>query len=680
MATKRFGTNAITGLNIGSAGHLIADHELQASVGGRTVVDGAWSTGRDHVTVHEGTAISAMACGRMGGQDHTVYVDGNNVLDTGSVVGTTTMGASPAVVPVDGKFLILGAADGRNKIYDGNHFRDHGPWNPSLLANSGFQKMATADTYTVDYSGGANKITNATEAQVFITVSIAGLAVGDPVIITGVTGMTEINDRQFTITAIDTDGSPNWIKINCDSTEFGTATSGGTLYHNSFGSSGDYRFAVAGIVELSDGTVLEGRLIPLGDTSAVTGTGYSGSEPQVYALTLLDRCRIIIAATWSASGVYQYNISGTIGTDYKPGFRLYRTAADGTTDFYLEKEWLHGDADLTYSVGGIGSSYSTDYYYTHTPDNELGALYAADATDHGSPPTSSLAAQVGQRIFVNDVDNPRNIHVSGLDGGDYFDAADFIRMPDEVTSLNRVRDRLVASTAMRWYLIDMISGFPQIQEIDCSIGTRDANAIAVNDQGLFFMKSDGIYHLDLAKVTKISRRAIADADLDDGQAAIVTADYAIFIGDPAGAGATAIAYIRDGGWVWHHARETLTHTHLGRNSYGQLLGALPTKIEMLFIGSDYYGTFTGKKFGDGDTWTTTKLLVDAECVGAATFTYQITTNRGGTLATPQTYTMESTTRRIIELPVTRKVGETFELNMTVDGNVTVYGYAIQVET
>ena len=680
MATKRFGTNAITGLNVGSAGHLIADHELQASVGGRTVVDGAWSTGRDHVTVHEGTAISAMACGRMGGQDHTVYVDGNNVLDTGSVVGTTTMGASPAVVPVDGKFLILGAADGKNKIYDGNHLRDHGPWPSDLrgtTGNGGITITAAAATYTVD--AGAGGITKASNAKIYLT-SVASLTVGMPIYLDGVLGMTEINGRVYEIQTIDTDGTPNWITINCDSTGFTTYTSAGTLHRQACGLTGDFRFAMTTTVELSDGSIIESKLLPVGRHVAQAGFTYTGSEPEAITLSPLNNVVFTLSIlSWILSSTNQYNITGTIGTDYKPGIRIYRTKVDGTTDFYLEHEFQHGDTGLTYTTGS-GYAYYSAAPFIYKPDDQLGALYAADATDHGSPPTSSLAAQVGQRIFINDVDNPRNIHVSGLDGGDYFDAADFIRMPDEVTSLNRVRDRLVASTAMRWYLIDMISGFPQIQEIDCSIGTRDANAIAVNDQGLFFMKTDGIYHLDLAKVTKISRRAISDADLDSGQAALVTADYGIFIGNPLGAGATVVAYIRDGGWVWHHARETLTHTHLGRNSYGQLLGALPTKIEMLFIGSDYYGTFTGKKFSDGDTWRTTKLIVDIECIGAATLTYQITTNRGGTLVAPQTYTLESTTRRIVELPVTRKVGETFEVNMAIDGNATVYGYAIEVET
>jgi hypothetical protein len=290
-----------------------------------------------------------------------------------------------------------------------------------------------------------------------------------------------------------------------------------------------------------------------------------------------------------------------------------------------------------------------------------------------------LATQCGQRVFINDVDNPDRVYVSGLDGPEYFNPSDWLVIPDSVTVLRRVRDRTVVGTANRWYLIDMISGFPQVMELDTSTGTIYPDGVSVNDQGLFFVKAEGIFHLDLAKVSKISRRGIKDADLAAGLSALVTADVGIFVCDPQDAASTAVACIRDGGWIWHSARETLQHTHLAKNSIGQIQGALPTKIETLFLGSDYYGLLTGKTFSDGETWQPIRLLLDVETVGAVTCSYQITTNRGALFTGYQTATLENTTRRIVEFPLTRKPAETFQLQLILDGNAKLYGYAIEVE-
>lgn len=677
--TRRFGTNAVSGLNVSTAPHLIADHELVASTGW-TRKDGAWSTAQDHVTVHTGSAISAMAVGRMGGQDHTVYVDGNGIYDTGSLVGTVTMGSEPRVVPIDRKFLILGASDGHNKVYDGDHLRDQGPWVSDMTGtkgSGGIQITGSPATYTVDAAGGG--ITKAANAKIFLT-SVASLAVGMPIYLTGVLGMTEINNKVFIIQSIDTDGTPNWITINCDSSSFTAYTSGGTLYRQVCGLDGNYGFMATTIVELTDGTIIESAPMMLGRDIGQTGFSYTGDEAEIIALTPLKNVVFTVhILSWILSSVNQYNITGTIGTDYKPGVRLYRTKVDGTGDFYLEKQWKHGDTGLTYTTGA-GYAYYTISHFIYLADNDLGALYTAGPFDHGAPPQSSLAAQVGQRVFLNDVDNPERVYVSGLDGSDYYAPTDWLLIPANVTALNRVRDRLVVGSAMRWYLIDMISGFPQVQELDTSVGVIYPDSISVNDQGLFFIRPNGAYHLDLSKTTKISRKAAVDGDLDEGQASIVTADVGVFVCDPQGASASLVANIRDGGWIWHQSRGVLQHTHFGRNSQGQILGALPTKIESLFLGSDYYGSMVGKVFSDGETWRTIRLLLDVECTGGASISYNVNTNYGAVFAGVATYTVSASAgRRIVEVPLARTVGETFQLTMSVTGNLTLYGYAIEVE-
>lgn len=675
MAKRRFGTNAVSGLNLSTAAHLIADHELVSSVGGWTDQDGAWRTAKNHVTIHSGSAISAMAVGRMGGQDHTVYIDGNSVYDTGSLIGTVTMGSDPRVVYVGGKFLILGAADGKNRIYSGLHLRDHGPWISDMTGTHGYagiQVTSAPATYAI------SNITKATNAKVYLSPS--GLSVGMPVYISGVVGMTEINDtRAFTVVSIDPAGSPAWITIDCDSSGFTAYSSGGTLYRQVCGIEGTYKFMATTTITLQNGSVLESAPMPLGRISSQSGFVYRGDDGEDIALTPLQNVVFSLPIlSWILSSVNLYNITGTIGTDFYPGLRLYRTKVDGS-DYYLEKEWKHGDSDFTYNTG-VGYAYYSATYFVYKADADLGALYTAGPYDHGSAPQSSLAAQVGQRVFVNDVDNPTRVYVSGLDGPEYFSPVDWLVIPDDVTVLERVRDRLVVGTAARWYLVDMISGFPQVQEIDSSTGTIYPDAISVNDQGLFFVKPEGIFHLDLVKTSKISRRAISDTDLAAGQAAIVTADHAIFICDPQEAGQTAVANINDGGWTWHTARETLQHLALGKDSSGNLLGALPTKIEMLFIGTDYAGSLQGKVFSDGQTWQPIRLLLDIETTGAVDIAYNVQTNRGAAFSPAVSATLESTKRRIVDFPMSRKPAETFQLILAVTGNATLYGYAIEVES
>jgi hypothetical protein len=438
---------------------------------------------------------------------------------------------------------------------------------------------------------------------------------------------------------------------------------------------GDVHFMLTTTMELADGTVLEGKPLYLEDY--YKGNKVAVDESPVFTLRPESHCWVSLHMAWIVASVPEYNISGTIGTDYKPGVRLYRTKVGGVGDYYLEKEWKHGDADFTYTAGA-DAHYDPTLYYIHHSDQTLGALYTANATEHDRPPQSSLAAQVGQRIFLNDVDHPERIYISSPEGGEYFPTLNWLAMKDHVATLSRVRDRLVVSSAMRWFLVDMISGYPQVQEIDSTTGLTNPNALDVSEQGLFFAKETGYYQCDLAKVQKISRRAIADGDLSAGQAVIVTPDTAIFIGDAQESSFTGVARIRDSGWIWHQARETLQHTHLSRNSFGQTLGALPTKIEVLFAGSIYQGSLVSKVYSDGGTWRPIRLILDIE--GAGTVKYNVTTNLGSTFTNPvPEWTKATTYRQIKEFPLTRTPAETFQISLELIGDMTVYGYAIEVE-
>ena len=86
-----------------------------------------------------------------------------------------------------------------------------------------------AGTYEIEiFLSQANttgNITAATQASpVAITSASHGLSTGDEVMITGVGGMTDINDLPFTITRVDA----NTFTIGVDGTGYDAYTSGGT--------------------------------------------------------------------------------------------------------------------------------------------------------------------------------------------------------------------------------------------------------------------------------------------------------------------------------------------------------------------------------------------------------------------------------------------------------------------
>jgi hypothetical protein len=79
---------------------------------------------------------------------------------------------------------------------------------------------------------GAINITAATKANpVQITAAAHGRTTGDIVQITSVGGMTQINDKLFTVTVVDVD---NVTLDGVDGTAFGTYTSGGSLTYGTF--------------------------------------------------------------------------------------------------------------------------------------------------------------------------------------------------------------------------------------------------------------------------------------------------------------------------------------------------------------------------------------------------------------------------------------------------------------
>ena len=127
-----FGTDFIGGLNVGKAAHKIDPSEVTVSENGWTDEEGVWRTMPGPTTLYTGyTNIKAMAAGRMGGADHVVWLDGSTLYDNGTSVGTLAT-TSPTIKDFDDKFFIMGADDGKNYVYDGDHVRECGAWQPQI--------------------------------------------------------------------------------------------------------------------------------------------------------------------------------------------------------------------------------------------------------------------------------------------------------------------------------------------------------------------------------------------------------------------------------------------------------------------------------------------------------------------------------------------------------------------
>jgi hypothetical protein len=144
-------------------------------------------------------------------QDPPVVTSAGNLIAT---IPTTSV--FPAV------YLTSQAADGSNiTISDSGEFLS-GNTNLGLLMQPG-----PAPTGNLPLSGGYTKISNITaitQANPAVITANNTFALNQTIQITGVGGMTQLNGKTFTITAV----TPTTITINVDSTSFTAYTAGGT--------------------------------------------------------------------------------------------------------------------------------------------------------------------------------------------------------------------------------------------------------------------------------------------------------------------------------------------------------------------------------------------------------------------------------------------------------------------
>ncbi|HUV62944.1 MAG TPA: ubiquitin-activating E1 FCCH domain-containing protein [Sedimentisphaerales bacterium] len=604
MAKMQFGTDTLTGLNVAVATHKMAPHELQESVNGWTDKEGRWRVAQGPTELYHGyTAISCFASGRMNGADHLVWMDGDTVYDNGLNVGTITAGSTMKIVAIDDKFLILGGTV--NYIYDGNHIREHGALQPEYMSCSCW----SGDTPT------ASNITGITAASpCVVTFTAHDLIVGDRVYITGVVGMTEINDGYYYITAEDS----TTITLDLDSSGFTPYTSAGTADSRS-GLDGVYKWYITSVVELTDGRVLESR--PRGlrmmDLAAAAPVDYPEFGPddgwEADEVVLKSSDFVSIGYDWTANsndwklftaygGAAVFDISGTQGTDWVPGIRLYRTKAGGT-DFYLDREFWQGDAVVSTFSDATGGGLKFPRVYGNKKDIDLGAVYTASATDHSNPPVSSLAVTVGQLLFVNDTSNPDRYWWSHLDGIEYFNPLNWNTVRDAITELSLLGREVVIWSQDRLWADRFTGGAPDLREIITDTGATPGDVSVTTDDGVLLLSRDGLWLFDGARVTKISRRGFDGIDTPTSIAATGDTVYM------SGAHKSYVVRQTDSGMVWHEGTAEYAKCD---STGGNFYAASARDIVKLFAGERDGGTFTTAAFSTGKEVQVDRVILDIE--------------------------------------------------------------------
>jgi hypothetical protein len=649
MSKQVFGTGAVSGLNVGMASHLIEDHELTVSLNGWTDEEGCWKTATGPTTLYSGYSdISCFAAGRMGGADHLVWMDGNTLYDNGTSVGTITAGSSMSIKALDDGFLILGAS--KVYLYDGDHVRELGTWQVSydtMDTNSGVAiGTASSIAITAIAKSGTTRITFG---------AAHGHAVGEVVYIDG-GDMVEITGMAATITNVDT----LYIDVAINSTNFTSYTAGGTAYFGATGLNGAYKWYIVPTVELSDGRVMLGSPLGLGAPDEFSGVAYTGLDAESFAVTPTDSVYIYGEVDWDS----QFEISGTRGTDYIPGLRLYRTK-DAGSDYYLEYSWEHGDADFTYSSPSYTFS-AAPGFTPQLPDSRLGAVYTADYGDHDNPPSSTISTACGQRLYLA---SGKNLYWSHLDGIEFWNDLDYVKMPDTITALASVRGAVVIFSADRIWLMEMSSGLPDIREVDTPVGATYKDAMVTVDMGLLFLRTDGLWLFDGSKVQNIGRRAIPSIA---GPSSVAATGDTLYL---TGSSYSYTARYRDGGWVWHQGDGTY---QIADASGGNMYASSSTVISKLFSGAPVGGYLTTKTFGGLDESRSYRVILDVE--GESLPTVSINGVRQSDIGAHQeTAPNGYTTRRLIRLPIPRLSNPFFTMTIATSGDLTVYGYWVEVE-
>jgi hypothetical protein len=245
---------------------------------------------------------------------------------------------------------------------------------------------------TVNWNQTTGAITGATNATpVVVTSNAHGLSVGDVVGIAGMTGLTSLNSKLWTITAVTT----NTFTLG-SSVGNGTYTSGGTWYK------------VSGATRATALTTQNGRYVKSGDaTRLYLGTGCTNGTSGQSDWTLTRRWlynwynrEIIKVRVAESAGAYSYSSST---------WRQANASQANQIEVLLGIEsWVQlqrtGYVDTTNSSGNsitaFGIGFDTTTGNSSDGEGRVGASGSGATSDQGSANAAIDIAMVGLHIFT----------------------------------------------------------------------------------------------------------------------------------------------------------------------------------------------------------------------------------------------------------------------------------------
>jgi len=690
----RFSADGIGGKNTSVDPNKIPDTDLQASTG-TTPQTAVWSPEREDTLVYSpASAIRGMAVAGDPSSpsdtpevvyfdDRSLYIDG---ADTTFDMPSDPVGTFYEALPIEGGYMFWGAADdgaGEDNpmVYRNGHLRQMGPWiwQNDLEPSSG--------TGIIKYTSTTTRAISAITAASPFVVTVAaghGVAAGDAFSIVGSDALWA--NRGWVALASDA----TTITVDSDSTGLPAGTTGDT-YDLAAGLVGDYKFYATCVVKFSDGKILESK--PRGLYVGGPGGGITDGDPadaELITLAATDVISIGVSEYFNYSLANVYDISGTEGVDYFPGFRIYRTK-NGGPDFYMIGEAYAGDAAIArFTSPGV-------FYYAYwsggdvpeplvLKDEELGALYDTDNNDRNTVPKVYDAAIAGQRIGIIDKDNRERFYFSSLDNLEYFHSLGFLTAPEKLHACESADGKWVLWGARRIWIVDITSGLPFMYEVNTSVGHVYPAAKARTELGPVVMRDDGLWAFNGAQFVKVSRKAYTAVD-GTPNTVCKTDDLLIACSDDAGAGTADYPGVKlvytDGGEFWHDVDQA-NGGGIVRGAFdGTIYRARPDGIWSCYTGSGYKNaSATGKQFGNGETLRVKEIVFI--CEGDGDIAAYITSNVAGPFLIEEfepdeAYGIAGGGRHKRWFYPPRMSGEYFTVSWETSGYVKIYGYWLEME-
>lgn len=687
MASSKFGTDRIAGLDSQTAPHLLNDDQLQRADNVNYDVYGAAQPEAADTSLLAATAPSGIGSAYVKDSQYTIVKDGANAVKADGTAITTAWGGSTSA-PIK---VVQGR--GEAIIYDGVRAR---VWDGDVLRALG--TMVGTGEYDNDEEGGAYNgpgvevrvadsfavtdisLVDPPYSAVLTTDSPHGLVTGDRVYYYAVVtnpedapnGIDPIANRVYTVTRVDDtrislDGSEQfWLSF----TESGTDK----IYVNSAGFSGTYMYRVSYAVTLPNGNVIESspeRLlnIPAGavDTDGTTAEVYTTSEVKL---------RINGIIPGDVSGYILEDGDNAIGTDYTVSIRLWRTRADDDSEsYYLLDEIAHADAYN--EIDGIT-------YYDLKRDAELGGLWVdgLDGADNGhdDPPTAYICVPFARRLYVVDADNRSRLFPSSVDSVDYYGSEWYYALGSSVSALGVLGDRMLVVGHGQAWSHQNTNGIGTFEDVVLPGYPVNQEAVVSTPYGLLLATNTGLYIWDGVGCTLLSA-----AVKDDWAASSVGLWHGAFIGDD-------VVFFNDGdtsglGYglkitgastaternvtlsVWR--RLSGAYKRLASDTYaGTLLGQSASGFYTLFTaGTDRTMTLQSKDHMVGFGRSVNAVL---DLGPMSSYSATLTSNMGDTSTV--TFTNSKSTRMLVTQAFKQMVGHFFSITLT--GTGTVFGWTV----